>query len=58
MDYAIEYSRFLAMIEGYSDAKWISDSAETKFTSGYVFTLRGGAEISKANYYCKINNGI
>ena len=27
----------------FSDAKWISDSDETKSTSGYVFTLVGGA---------------
>ena len=33
------------MVEGYSDANWISDSQETKSTSGYVFTL-GGAAIS------------
>jgi len=43
MDYAIEYSGFLAVLEGYNDANWISDSDETKSTSGYVFTLRGGA---------------
>ena len=43
MDYAIEYSGFLAIIEGYNDANWISDSDETKSTSGYVFTLGGGA---------------
>jgi len=42
MDYAIEYSGFLAMLEGYSDANWISDSDETKSTSGYVFTLGSG----------------
>ena len=43
MDYAIEYSGFPAVLEGYIDANWISDSNETKFTSGYVFTLGGGA---------------
>ena len=43
MDYAIEYSGFPAMLEGYSDANWISDSDETKSTSGYVFILGGGA---------------
>jgi len=41
MDYAIEYSEFLAMLYGYSDANWISDSDETKSISGYVFTLGG-----------------
>jgi len=42
IDYAIEYSRFPAMLE-YSDANWISNSDETKFTNGYVFTDGGGA---------------
>ncbi|XP_068483448.1 uncharacterized protein [Phaseolus vulgaris] len=43
MDYAIEYSVFPVVLEGYNDANWISDSDETKSTSGYVFTLGGGA---------------
>jgi hypothetical protein len=43
MNYGIEYSGFPAVLEGYSDANWISDSDETKSTSGYVFTLGGGA---------------
>ena len=29
--------------EGYSDSNWISDADEIKATSGYVFTLGGGA---------------
>jgi len=43
MAYAIEYSGFPVVLEGYSDANWILDSDETKSTSGYVFTLAGGA---------------
>ena len=43
MDYSIEYSEFFVVLEWYSDANWISDSDETKSTSGYVFTLGGGA---------------
>jgi len=43
MDYGIEYSGFPIVLEGYSDGNWISDSEETKSTSGYVFTLGGGA---------------
>ena len=31
------------MLEGFSDASWISDIQDTKGTSGYVFTLGGGA---------------
>ena len=43
MNYCIEYSIFPAVLEGYSDANWNFDSYETKSTSGYVFTLCGGA---------------
>ena len=38
MNYGILYSGFLAVLEGYNDANWISDSDEIKSTSGYVFT--------------------
>nr|KYP54650.1 Retrovirus-related Pol polyprotein from transposon TNT 1-94 [Cajanus cajan] len=43
MDYGIEYSGFLVVLEGHSDANWISNLDETKSSSGYVFTLGGGA---------------
>ena len=43
MDYAIDYGGFLVVLEGYNDATWIFDSDEKKSTSGYVFTLGGGA---------------
>lgn len=43
INYGILYSGFPNVLEGYSDANWISDSDETKSTSGYVFTLGGGA---------------
>jgi len=43
IDYAIEYSGFPAVLKGYNDANWISHSNEIKSTSGYVFTLGGGA---------------
>ena len=32
-----------AVLEGYSDANWISDSDQIYATSGYVFTIGGGA---------------
>ncbi|GJZ79412.1 retrotransposon protein, putative, ty1-copia subclass [Tanacetum coccineum] len=38
-------NRHPAVIEGYSDANWISDIKDSRSTSGYVFTL-GGAAIS------------
>ncbi|XP_060210825.1 secreted RxLR effector protein 161-like [Lycium barbarum] len=43
MNYGMMYSGFPSTLEGYCDATWISDSDETKSTSGYVFTLGGGA---------------
>jgi hypothetical protein len=43
MDYRIHYSGYPAVLEGYSDANWISDVDELYATSGYVFTLSGAA---------------
>ena len=43
MNFGIHYSGDPKVIEGYSDANWISDADELKATSGYVFTLGGGA---------------
>ena len=37
------YSGFPKVLEGFSDVNWISDLDEMKSTSGYVFTLGGGA---------------
>ena len=45
LNYGLYYTRYLAVLEGYSDANWISDTKDTKSTSGYVFTL-GGAAVS------------
>ena len=42
-DYCLCYSGFPNVLEGFSDANWIFDSDEMKSTSGYVFTLGGGA---------------
>ena len=44
-DYGLHYTRYPAVLEGYSDANWISDMKDSKSTSGYVFTL-GGAAVS------------
>ena len=44
-DFGLHYGKEPAVLEGYSDANWISDSKNSKSTSGYVFTL-GGAAIS------------
>ena len=42
-DYGLHYTRYPAVLEGYSDANWISDVKNSKSTSGYVFTLAGAA---------------
>jgi hypothetical protein len=49
MNYGIRYSGFPSFLEGYSDANWISDSDETKSTTGYIFTLGGGAVTWKSS---------
>jgi hypothetical protein len=45
MDYKIHYSGYPAVLEGYSDANWISNVDELYAMSGYVFTL-GGVVVS------------
>ena len=42
-DYGLHYTRYPVVLEGYSDANWISNVKDSKSHSGYVFTLRGGA---------------
>ena len=42
-DYGLHYIRYPAILEGYSDANWISDVKNSKLTSRYVFTLAGAA---------------
>ena len=41
--YGIHYTGYPRVLEGYSDSNWVSDADEIKATSGYVFTLGGGA---------------
>ena len=41
-NYGLHYTRYLVVLEGYSDANWISNDKDSKSTSGYVFTLGGG----------------
>ena len=41
----LNYTRYPAVLEGYCDANWISDTRDSKSTSGYIFTL-GGAAVS------------
>jgi hypothetical protein len=42
MRYGIRYTRHPNVLEGYSDANWISDADELYATNGYVFLLGGG----------------
>ena len=42
-NHGLHYTRYPAVLEGYSDANWISDMKDSKSTSGYVFTLAGAA---------------
>ena len=40
--YGLQYSKYPTVLEGYCDANWISDTKDSKSTSGYLFTLGGG----------------
>jgi hypothetical protein len=42
MSYGIHNSGHPKVLDGYSDANWISDADELYATSGYVFLFRGG----------------
>nr|CAE02261.2 OSJNBb0058J09.8 [Oryza sativa Japonica Group] len=43
VELGLHYTGYPAVLEGYSDSNWISGVDEIKATSGYVFTLGGGA---------------
>jgi hypothetical protein len=43
--YGLHYTRYSDVLEGYTDANWISDADDIKSTRGYIFTI-GGAAIS------------
>jgi len=49
INYSLIYCGFPSVLEGYSDANWISDSDKLKSTSGYVITLGGSAVSWKAS---------
>ena len=49
VEYGLHYMRYLPVLEGFSDANWITNSMETKSTSGYVFTLGGAALLWKSS---------
>lgn len=39
----LHYKRFPAVLEGYNDADWNTLSDDSKATSGYIFSIAGGA---------------
>jgi hypothetical protein len=43
IDYGLTYTGFPSVIEGYSDASWITNMEDHSSTSGWVFLLGGGA---------------
>jgi hypothetical protein len=43
ISYGIHYTGYPRVLEGYCDANWIFDADEIYATSGYVFSLGGGA---------------
>ncbi|GKC71273.1 zinc finger, CCHC-type containing protein [Tanacetum coccineum] len=43
MDYGLEYSGDPSVLEGYTDASWITEQEDYASTSGWIFTLGGGA---------------
>jgi len=43
MDGCLHFYKFSAVLEGFCDANWVANNDEVSSTSGYVFTLGGGA---------------
>ncbi|GJZ92148.1 zinc finger, CCHC-type containing protein [Tanacetum coccineum] len=43
MDYRLTYTGYPSVLEGYTDASWISNTEDNSSTSGWVFMLGGGA---------------
>ncbi|GKF08516.1 hypothetical protein Tco_0042740, partial [Tanacetum coccineum] len=39
----LTYTRYPSVLEGYTDASWISNIEDNSSTSGWVFLLGGGA---------------
>ncbi|GKA84915.1 zinc finger, CCHC-type containing protein [Tanacetum coccineum] len=43
MDYRLTYTGYPSVLEGYTDASWISNTEDNSSTSGWVFLFGGGA---------------
>ncbi|GKC02053.1 hypothetical protein Tco_0993663 [Tanacetum coccineum] len=44
MDYRLVYSGYPSVLEGYTDASWISNTEDNSSTSGWVFLIAAGKE--------------
>ncbi|GJY67339.1 zinc finger, CCHC-type containing protein [Tanacetum coccineum] len=42
MDYSLTYTGYPSVLEGYTDASWISNTEDNSSTNGWVFLLGGG----------------
>ena len=42
MNFRLFYNKHPTLLEGYTDASWITSASDNKSTSGYVFILGGG----------------
>ncbi|KAL0367584.1 UNVERIFIED_CONTAM: Retrovirus-related Pol polyprotein from transposon TNT 1-94 [Sesamum radiatum] len=43
MNLCLHFNKYPTVLEGFCDANWVTDNDEVSSTSGYVFTLGGGA---------------
>ncbi|GKE33900.1 zinc finger, CCHC-type containing protein [Tanacetum coccineum] len=43
MDYRLTYTSYTSVLEGYTNASWISNTKDNSYISGWVFLLGGGA---------------
>ena len=43
LNYGLSYGGYPPVLEGYSDASWVTDREDHASTSGWIFTLGGGA---------------
>ncbi|KAL0451679.1 UNVERIFIED_CONTAM: Retrovirus-related Pol polyprotein from transposon TNT 1-94 [Sesamum latifolium] len=43
MNLCLHFNKYPAVLKGFCDANWVTDNDEVSSTSGYVFTLGGGA---------------
>ncbi|PHT42001.1 hypothetical protein CQW23_20855 [Capsicum baccatum] len=51
-NYALHYNKYPTVLEGYSDANWITGSNEVKSTSGYVFISGGAVSWKSSKQIC------